>query len=54
MLKVLSYWNLNVLYSEFERELIELKVLSYWNLNGFFEDESIRYAFTLKYYHIGI
>ena len=34
MLKVLSYWNLNVLYSEFERELIELKVLSYWNLNN--------------------
>ena len=33
ILKVLSYWNLNELYSKVLALFVKLKVLSYWNLN---------------------
>ena len=35
-LKVLSYWNLNVILSPFGKTEDILKVLSYWNLNSHF------------------
>ena len=33
-LKVLSYWNLNILEVSGTTSIGKLKVLSYWNLNG--------------------
>ena len=53
LLKVLSYWNLNIRESIQNQNKDILKVLSYWNLNK----EGIivgLHNVGLKYYHIGI
>ena len=54
VLKVLSYWNLNIYDIYTDDDSIGLKVLSYWNLN--LEKLGIAYdkGGGLKYYHIGI
>ena len=52
-LKVLSYWNLNIILYRQLLKKDELKVLSYWNLNENLENR-IKNATNLKYYHIGI
>ena len=53
LLKVLSYWNLNVPLVFKPLILQLLKVLSYWNLNIGPNNKKPK-LLNLKYYHIGI